>query len=139
MCATVIKLKSAASAQEKPAGEPISEYINQVADKTVSTVPYERLMIYYRKQKEYDKEVQVIKKGIASLKDFYSGLQKGALKRKINPKVKALSKKLGTSMGLIDKKGNDVYLPDPLPKWIKRQKVAEEKLKKQKERNKKKK
>ena len=98
---------------------------------SVSTFPYDRLMIHHRKNKEYDEELKVIKKGISVLKKFYANAQRSSLK-KINPTIKALSNKIGKSMGLIDKKGNGVYLPEPLPRWIKRQSVVEEKIRKQK-------
>lgn len=131
MCAKVITIKN--GGKQNIEEEPLAQYRKEVDEGTFSTLPYERLMIHYRKQQDYAEEVKVIRKGISALKGFYAGLQKSALHKKINTKVKALSRKLGTSMGLIDKKGNDLYLPDPLPKWIRRQKVAEDKWKKQQE------
>jgi hypothetical protein len=129
MCARVISIKKRKTPQEElPAEEPLEEYKKQVAAGTVSTLPYDRLMIHYRKEKEYKEELKVIKKGIAALQKFYAKQQRSSLK-KINPQIKALSAKLGRSTGLVDKKGNHVYLPDPLPRWIKRQAVVEQKIK----------
>jgi hypothetical protein len=129
MCAQVISIKKDHKQDnESPAEEPLDEYKKQVAAGTVSTLPYDRLMIHYRKEKEYAEELKVIKKGIATLQKFYAKLQTSSLK-KINPKIKALSSKIGKSTGLLDKKGKDVYLPDPLPRWIKRQAVVEQKIK----------
>lgn len=99
--------------------EPIDLYLKQVDEGTMQTLPYERLMIHYRKAKEYEKESAIIKKGIAALQQFYTNAQQQTLGKKVNPKIKALSKKIGKSVGLVDKKGNDVFLPEPLPKWIK--------------------
>jgi hypothetical protein len=128
MCARVISIKNRRKQQEEsPAEEPIDEYKKQVAAGTVSTLPYDRLMIHYRKGKQYREELKVIKKGITTLQKFYAKLQTSTLK-KINPKIKLLSSKIGKSTGLLDKKGKDVYLPDPLPRWIKRQAVVEQKI-----------
>jgi hypothetical protein len=85
-------------------------------------------MIHYRKEKAYKEELKVIKKGIATLQKFYTKLQRSSLK-KINPKITELSSKIGRSTGLLDKKGKEVYLPEPLPRWIKRQAVVEQKIK----------
>jgi hypothetical protein len=129
MSAQVISIKKRQKQQkESPAEEPFDEYKKQVAAGTVSTLPYDRLMIHYRKEKEYNEELKVIKKAIATLQKFYAKTQRTSLK-KINPKIKALSSKIGRSTGLVDKKGNDIYLPDPLPRWIKRQAVVEQKIK----------
>lgn len=125
MCAKVISIKKS---QKRPAEESLDEYKKQVAAGTISTLPYERLMIHYRKEKEYNEELKVIRKGIATLEKFYAGLRKSSLK-KINPKIKALSSKIGKSTGLVDKKGGNVYLPEPLPRWIKRRAVVEQKIK----------
>ncbi len=115
---------------ENPSTEPIEQYIRDVKDETIQPHPYDRLMIHYRKLKDYNEELSVIKKGILTLKNYYSGVRNTSLKKKINAKIKDLSKKIGKNTGLLDKKGNEVYLPDPLPRWLKRQSVVEQKLKK---------
>jgi hypothetical protein len=132
MAAKIVSIKSKHKKQEPSTpAEPLDEYQKQVSSGSVESLPYDRLMIHFRKNKDYGEELKVIKKGIATLKKFYANAQRSSLK-KINPKIKALSHKIGKSMGLIDKKGNEVYLPEPLPRWIKRQHVVEEKIRKQK-------
>lgn len=42
----------------------IEAYRQNVSNSVVASHPYERLMIIYRKRKEYDKEIEVIKKAI---------------------------------------------------------------------------
>jgi hypothetical protein len=111
--------------------EPLELYQQQVQQGIFSPIPYDRLMIHYRKAKDYDAELKVIKKGIDVFKKFYAGVQGANAKRK-RSKIAELSKKISKSTGLTDKKGNDVYLPEPLPRWIKRQAVVEEKIKKAK-------
>jgi hypothetical protein len=129
MCAKVISIKKRGQEKEETTSEePLEEYKKQVAAGTVSILPYDRLMIHYRKEKAYKEELKVIRKGIATLQKFYTKQQRSSLK-KINPKITELSSKIGRSTGLLDKKGKDVYLPEPLPRWIKRQAVVEQKIK----------
>jgi hypothetical protein len=109
--------------------EPLDQYIEEVKNGVFSAVPYDRLMIHYRKEKNFAEELKVIKKGIAVFKKYYSNLQSSTLKKK-KSKITELSRMISKSTGLTDKKGNEVYLPEPLPKWIKRQSVVEQKLKK---------
>lgn len=108
--------------------EPLDQYREQVAQGIFSALPYERLMVHYRKEKNYADELKVIKKGIDTFKKFYSKLQASAVKKQ-KSKVAELSRQFSKRAGLTDKKGNDTYLPDPLPKWIKRQSVVEQKIK----------
>lgn len=112
------------------ADEPIDQYKEEVEKGVVNTLPYERLMVHYRKEKDYTAELKVIKQGIAAFKKHYSGLQRTPLKKK--GKVQELSKLFSKTAGLTDKKGNELYLPEPLPKWIKRQATVEQKLKRKK-------
>lgn len=122
----VVSLKNA----EEQDGEPIDEYLDEVNAGKIDPFPYNRLMIHFRKQKEYDEELKIIKKAIATFKKFYTDLQKQTLKNKINSKVKDLSKLINQRTGLVDKKGIELYLPEPLPQWIKRQAGVEQKLNK---------
>lgn len=115
----------------KMESEPLDEYKEQVKNGIFSPLPYDRLMIHYRKEKNYDEELKVIKKGIETFRKYYSDLQGATLKKKKNT-IAAISKKIGRSTGLIDKKGNELYLPEPLPRWTKRKTVVEQKLKKAK-------
>jgi hypothetical protein len=111
--------------------EPIDRYLHEVRSGTTSTIPYERLMIFYRKQKMFKEELDVIDRGLEMLHTFYKNQQKMALGDRIPPSIKSLSDKISKSMGLHDKKGNELYLPEPIPKWTRRRLVTEQKLKKQ--------
>jgi hypothetical protein len=111
--------------------EPLDEYREQVRQGVFSPLPYDRLMIHYRKEKDYAEELKVIKKGIDTFKKFYSNLQSSAIKKQ-KSKVAELSRQFSKHAGLTDKKGNNTYLPEPLPRWIKRQSVVEQKIKKKK-------
>ena len=111
--------------------EPLDEYREQVKQGVFSTLPYDRLMIHYRKEKEYEEELKVIKKGIDVFKKFYANVQATAIKKQ-KSKIAELSRQFSKRAGLTDKKGNSTYMPEPLPRWIKRQSVVEQKIKKKK-------
>lgn len=87
---------------------------------------YERLMIIYRKEKEYKKELAVIKTGIAAFDKFY----KKALKTSRDRKVIQISRALLKSTGLADKKGNPSYQLEPIGKWSRRKTLVEKRMKK---------
>src|SRR5688572_15287542 len=113
------------------ADEPLEQYKQEVQKGAINTLAYERLMVHYRKEKDYQEELKVIKKGISTFKKHYSDLQKTAIKKK-KGKIHELSRMFSKTAGLTDKKGNEIYLPEPLPKWIKRQTTVEQKLKRNK-------
>lgn len=84
---------------------------------------YDRLMIVYRKLKDYRKELAVIDRGIKAFENYYYS------KVSKSKKVDEISNKLAKSIGLIDKKGNSTYDPEPIDKWKKRRMVVEKRLK----------
>jgi hypothetical protein len=111
--------------------ENIARYEQLTHTGTEDPLPYDRLMIYYRKQKEYKKELQVINR---ALKIFGEQLKRqsnrivAAARSRLS--VKRLSEKLGKSVGLMDKKGNVSYVPEPLARWMKRKQTVQNKIKK---------
>jgi tetratricopeptide (TPR) repeat protein len=76
---------------------------------------YNRLMILYRKQKEYKKEAALIKKAIAAYGAFYKKHQPSHSK-----KIISLSKALAKSTGLTGRSGKALYDPEPIAGWKKR-------------------
>lgn len=91
---------------------------------------YNRLMIIYRKLKDKKKELQVINSAVKAYKDFY------ASKKRTSKSITALSNKLNKSIGLIDKKGNTLYVPEPIATWQKRKELLEKKDDKKKKKKK---
>jgi tetratricopeptide (TPR) repeat protein len=91
-------------------------------------LPYDRLMIIYRKQKNYKEELKIINEGIRFFTEQHENKQKEMIGA--NKKIAQLSNALMKSVGLKDKKGKSIYYPEPVPKWQKRKQVAEKKLKK---------
>ncbi|MET0393458.1 MAG: hypothetical protein ABW019_09975 [Chitinophagaceae bacterium] len=84
---------------------------------------YNRLMIIYRKLKEYQKELKVIDAGIAAYQTFFA-----SHKKKKSKKITDLSLRLSKAAGLTDKKGNSLYAPEPVGRWKKRKAVVEKRL-----------
>lgn len=88
--------------------------------------PYNRLMILYRKLAQYEDELQTIKKGIAAFEELYQKKSEKLLGK--NKTVSRLSNALAKSLGQKGKKTEAAFYPEPIPKWMKRQKVVEKKL-----------
>ncbi len=104
------KPEDAAVAYEKIISrDPLNEYA------------FNRLMIIYRKLKKYRKEITIIKKGISNYQKFF----RSTSRLTANRKVASLSKSLSQSLGLTDKKGNEIHERQPVGRWRKRLLVAE--------------
>jgi tetratricopeptide (TPR) repeat protein len=89
---------------------------------------FERLMIIYRKQKEYEKELKVINRGLKVFQQQMSEHLKNSLGRRIDEKtLEQLSNAIIKKTGAREK---DLHYPDPIDKWIKRKEVVEQKLEK---------
>jgi tetratricopeptide (TPR) repeat protein len=88
-------------------------------------LPYERLMILYRKQKKYAEELALLHRAIGIFETFY---QQRA--EKILQKTKGagrLSAALARSLGQNNKKDRSSY-PQPIPKWASRLAVVKKRL-----------
>jgi tetratricopeptide (TPR) repeat protein len=119
-----------AEAQEQEAGghlEMAARIYEKIIRKAPLTEPaYNRLLIIYRKLKEYKKELAVINTGIKAFEAmFYKSRVPAG-----NNKVTRLSRSLMKSVGLTDKKGKTLYEPDPIARWRKRKAIVEKRLKK---------
>ena len=88
---------------------------------------YDRLMILYRKLKQYKEELDIINEGIGFFKDFYENKSYGLTGE--NKKIIQLSNALMKSVGLKNLKGKNLYYPEPIPRWEKRKQVVEKKIK----------
>ena len=111
--------------------EAIDFYEHAIARSTTDAFPYQRLIILYNRQKDYRKELRVLKKGIAvftaQLKEKQAQVFGNKPKRK---SLLQLSKKMAQQLGLLNSKGDHAVLPPPLDKWTTRKKLVERKLKK---------
>ena len=102
----------------------IQYYEAAIKDEKADELPYNRLMILYRKEKRYKDELRVINKGIKVFTDFY---KKSTANRGAGKKLSALSDAFMMSAGLKDKKGELLYQPEPIGKWTKRREIVESK------------
>jgi len=109
-------------------GETASEYEKIIRDNRYNEKAYERLMIIYRKNKEYAKELKLIDAAVKAFSELYNK----TVKRKPDKKTIRLSKSLLKMTGLSDKKGNPLYQREPINKWLRRQSILVSKMKKKK-------
>jgi tetratricopeptide (TPR) repeat protein len=118
-------IKKAKEAEEN--GEPETAaafYEKAIRQKPLLEQPYNRLMILYRKAKEYSKESKVIDKALAVFTQHYD--EKKAPFRGTG-KIARLSKAILKSVGT-DKKDMENNYPEPIPKWLTRKKTVEKKI-----------
>lgn len=118
------------TAQEPEAGkerERAAELYEQVIKEApVDEYAYDRLMILYRKSKQYKDEMRIINAGIKAYDNFYKTNSKHSRSRNVAEISNAILK----STGLADKEGSHVYDPEPIGKWKKRRALVEKKIKK---------
>lgn len=105
--------------------QAIQLYKSIVATDPLNIPAYEKLMKLFRKLKEYKNELAIIKQGIKSYEAYYK-----MHKPKHSKKVDTISNKLNKSLGLVSKKGINVFDPEPLGKWKKRLLIVEKRIKK---------
>lgn len=118
-------LKEAEKAEEKEdVSLAIKDYENAIQKDPLAEKAYDRLMILYRKDKNYKKELQLINSGIKAFESFYKSRKSGS------KKIAEISKKLNKSFGFTDKKGNAIYDPEPIARWKKRKVTVEKRIKK---------
>jgi tetratricopeptide (TPR) repeat protein len=109
----------------------IAAYIALLKKQPLNEKAYTRLMILYRKQKEYLKEAAVIEEAISKFsRDVTNGKKdKTATKKKPAGKIEQLSLSLGKLTGLMDRKGKSLYDPEPIATWKKRLVLVNKRLK----------
>ena len=100
----------------------IKGYEEAIKTDPLAEKAYDRLMILYRKDKEYKKELKLINSGIKAFEKFYRSRKTGSRK------IAEISKKLNKSFGFTDKKGNSLYDPEPIARWKKRKVTVEKKI-----------
>lgn len=86
---------------------------------------YSRLMILYRKQKDYRAEMDIIEKGMRVFDNYFRSRAERSIgnhKAQVRRLSAALLKKTGLGAGQ--------YLPEPLSTWKKRKEQVEKRLKK---------
>lgn len=104
--------------------EAISLFKEVVEESPLNENAYHRLMILYRRSKDFKNELRIINSGIKAFETFYKPKTKGKTKL-----ITSISNKLNKLIGLVDKKGNHTYDPEPLGKWKKRKLIVAKKVK----------
>ena len=89
-------------------------------------LPYNRLMIIYRKQKQFEDELELINKGIKTFEEFYRKRSEKLISK--HKGAAKLSDALAKSLGQRGKNVQDLYQPEPIPKWTKRKQLVEKKV-----------
>ncbi|MET0464806.1 MAG: hypothetical protein ABW007_16710 [Chitinophagaceae bacterium] len=85
---------------------------------------FSRLMIIYRKQRDVERELEVIDRAIKTFQVIF----KKSLRISPTRKTIEISRKLMKAMGLADSKGVELNEREPLQKWKKRKELLEKRL-----------
>jgi tetratricopeptide (TPR) repeat protein len=117
-----ISAREAESTGDIAAAEKI--YLQVLKRDSKSAETYHRLMIIYRKQKLFAKELAIIERAIETFRKLYT------TRIVHNKKVTSISAKMNKAFGLVDKKGNSLYDTEPINGWKKRKQTVETRLKK---------
>lgn len=116
-------LAKAKQAEEKENwSEAIKNYQEVVKQDPHYELPYDRLMVIFRKQKRYEDELKLINKGLKSFGDLYK--KKSEKRSSKNKQLDKLSQALIRKAGL----GKNEFIPQPISKWLKRKEMVEKKL-----------
>jgi tetratricopeptide (TPR) repeat protein len=113
--------------QDEDLPEAIKLYERALKQAPTDERAYNRLMIIYRREKELKAELKVIDKGIDAFTKLYQAKSKKVVGN--DKEAIRLSNALIKSLGLKDKKGNDLVEHEPIATWKKRRTVVQKKLK----------
>ena len=102
-------------------------YEQNIKEDYADKFAFERLMIIYRKEKEYKNELRVIKRGIEVFQQNFKERVKHSLARRVtDKKLEQLSNAIIKISG---QKKEELHFPDPIDKWLKRKEIVEKKIK----------
>ena len=121
--------KAARQAEEDDdALKAIRLYETNIREDYADEFAFERLMILYRKEKEYKDELRVINRAIKVFRQSMEDHLKRSLARHVDgKKLASLSRAIMKRSGL---KNEEAHFPDPIDKWMKRKQVVEKRLRK---------
>ena len=101
-------------------------YEQNIREDYADKFAFERLMIIYRKQKEYKNELRVIKRGIEVFQKKFKERVKHSLARRVSDKK--LEQLSNAIIKISGQKKEELHFPDPVDKWLKRKEIVEKKL-----------
>jgi tetratricopeptide (TPR) repeat protein len=102
----------------------IKLYEQNIKENYADEFAFDRLMIIYRKQKEYRDELRVINRGIELFQESLKAHLKNSLSHVDGKKVERLSNAIMKQTRL----NKNIHFPDPIDKWIKRKEIVKKKL-----------
>ena len=112
--------------QEGDLNKAVKLYEQNIKENYADEFAFERLMIIYRKEKEYKNELRVIERGIEVFQNHMEEHLKHSLARHVDDKkLEQLSNAIIKKSGL---KNETLHFPDPIDKWLKRKEIVEKKL-----------
>jgi len=113
--------------EEGDVNKAVRFYEQNISEDHADKFAFERLMIIYRKQKEYKNELRVIKRGIEVFQQNMKERVKHSLARRVSDKkLEQLSQAI---LNITGQKKEEHHFPDPIDKWLKRKQIVEKKLK----------
>ena len=113
--------------EEQDIDAAIDNYKKAIKAEPSYQLAYNRLMIVYRKQKLYKDELDLINHAIKNIQAAYNNKK---VRFKSTASISKLSNALMKSTGLVDKKGNRTYEPEPISTWKKRKQTVLKRLNK---------
>jgi len=115
------------AAAEERFDEAAKAYTKAIKLRPLLAESYQRLMILYRKKKAFQKELDIINTALLKFEQFYlSPPRKTKLSSALLGKTKTLAKKLG----LVDRSGSHVFIPEPVITWRRRKQYVMKQLRK---------
>ena len=114
-----------AAEQEGEEEEAITYYERAIKQKPLLEQPYARLMVLYRKKKQYEEELKVLNKALEVFTDHYDKKKKTF---QGSGKVASLSRAILKVVGGAKAAMENRY-PQPIPKWTRRKETVEKKIK----------
>ncbi len=116
-------IEEANDAEEKDTSVAKEDYEEAIKKDPLTEKAYDRLMIIYRKEKDYKSELRIINTRIKAFEKFYRSRKSGS------KRIAEISNKLNRSFGFTDKKGNALYEPEPIARWKKRKATVLKRIK----------
>jgi tetratricopeptide (TPR) repeat protein len=107
--------------------EAVKLYNQALKNNPADELAYNRLMVYYRRKKEYKKELAIIRSAIAS--QLRHAQESGLQWLKKNRKTARTAKALVKSLGLVDRKGMPKLETRQIAAWRKRLALVLKRLK----------
>ena len=121
------QLAAARKAEKEDTAQATKMYKDIIKADPLNEQAYSRLMILYRKEKDYKAEEAIIHRAIQHFEGYYKKQQHTR-----SAQITSLSKSIAQKTGLVNTKGSALYAPEPIASWQKRLLTVEKRLQKAK-------